>query len=302
MRWQKLGHIYTPQNLESKLATHAANPLPVHIGGDLYRVFFSGRDSTQRSSVGYFDFDIVRRKVIGQGDKAVFSFGPAGSFYSHGVSIGCCYEVAGVRYILFMGWHIPEGGHWVGEIGRLRLNEDFSLSLDAEQPALSISADDPVSLSYPWVVRQADGSYRMWYGTTVTWDAGNGEMLHVIGDARSSDGMTWVPEKRYVPFALNVAQAFSRPTIRMSGAGIYQMWFSYRSGSGSTYRIGYAESVNGVDWELKLDQSGIDVSSSGWDSEMIEYPFVLTHANETYMFYNGNGFGRSGVGLARLQE
>ena len=43
------------------------------------------------------------------------------------------------------------------------------------------------SLSYPWVLRELD-QYRMWYGSTVTWDAGNGEMLHVINHATSVNG------------------------------------------------------------------------------------------------------------------
>jgi hypothetical protein len=36
----------------------------------------------------------------------------------------------------------------------------------------------------------------------------------------------------------------------------------------------------------------------GWDSEMIEYPFVFEHDGLRYMLYNGNGYGRSGFGLA----
>jgi putative glycosyltransferase len=42
------------------------------------------------------------------------------------------------------------------------------------------------------------------------------------------------------------------------------------------------------------------VSLIGWDSEMIEYPFVFDHAGERYMLYNGNGYGKSGFGLAIL--
>jgi hypothetical protein len=31
---------------------------------------------------------------------------------------------------------------------------------------------------------------------------------------------------------------------------------------------------------------------------MIAYPFVLKHKGQLYMFYNGNGFGKTGIGLA----
>jgi hypothetical protein len=33
-------------------------------------------------------------------------------------------------------------------------------------------------------------------------------------------------------------------------------------------------------------------------SEMIQYPFVFDHDGERYMLYNGNGYGRTRVGLA----
>jgi hypothetical protein len=78
----------------------------------------------------------------------------------------------------------------------------------------------------------------------------------------------------------------------------YDMWFSYRSGTGQTYRIGYASSEDGVAWRLRLDEVGIDVSDTGWDSDMIEYPYVLDHKGVRYMLYNGNGYGASGLGLA----
>ena len=86
------------------------------------------------------------------------------------------------------------------------------------------------------------------------------------------------------------------------------MWYSYRGGSeyrtnlSQSYRIGYAESLDGLKWTRKDEQVGIDVSKSGWDSEMICYPFVLDINDRRYMFYNGNGFGKSGLGYAMLDD
>ena len=142
----------------------------------------------------------------------------------------------------------------------------------------------------------------MWYGSTVTWDAGNGEMLHVINRAKSTDGHHWQRQGLSVPYQLGVAQAFSRPSVVESPEEGYQMWFSYRPGSGQKYRIGYATSKLGDAWELKLEDTGIDVSANGWDSEMIEYPFVFDHKGERYMLYNGNGNGQTGFGIARLES
>ncbi|MEJ7685848.1 MAG: hypothetical protein WKG52_01950 [Variovorax sp.] len=296
--WEKLGRLYCPQGTgrHPKLLTHAANPLPVLIEGDVYRVFFSGRDDRKRSSVGAVDIDIVRRQIVQEHPTPVFDHGPEGSFYADGVSIGNCYETADGKYMLFMGWQNPADAHWRGEIGRLAMAEDLSLALAEQHPFMPLGPRDALSLSYPWVARELHG-FSMWYGSTLTWDGGNGEMVHVINRAASQDGEQWRRCGLAVPYVLGQAQAFSRPTVAVDQQG-YHMWFSYRSGGGQTYRIGYAASDDGADWELRLEDAGIDVASEGWDSEMIEYPFVFEHKGLRYMLYNGNGYGASGFGLA----
>jgi len=86
------------------------------------------------------------------------------------------------------------------------------------------------------------------------------------------------------------------------------MWYAhrgsrdYRTNPEYSYRIGYAESSNGMDWKRMDELVGIGVSDSGWDSKMIEYPCVYDYAGKRYMLYNGNGFGVTGIGLAVWDE
>lgn len=303
-KWQKLGLLYCPSRdgRHPKLLSHAANPLPVQLEGDVYRVYFSGRDADNRSSVGAVDIDIVKREVIFEHQQPFFQHGPEGSFYADGVSIGNCYEVDGVRYMLFMGWQSPKAGHWRGDIGRLIVQPDLTLKLDSNGPFMGFDVVDPISLSYPWVLQSSEDDYHMWYGSTKTWDAGNGEMLHVINYAASQDGHSWNREGLVVPYELGKAQAFSRPTVAHDEHGGYEMWFSYRSGRGEKYRIGHAVNRDGREWVLTLNAACIDVSTYGWDSEMIEYPFVFDHNGQRYMLYNGNGYGKTGFGLAVLAD
>jgi len=298
--WRKLGRVFEPPagGLHPKLVSHAANPLPVPLAGDVYRVFYSGRDAANRSSVGAVDLDVVRAEVVQVHREPFFEHGGPGSFFEAGVSIGCLHQVGDRTLMLFMGWQQPDGGHWRGDIGALVVAADRTLSLDSAEPWLASDPTDPVSLSYPWVLPVSGGGWRMWYGSTVTWDAGNGEMLHVINAARSGDGRHWLREGLAVPFQLGRAQAFSRPTVVSDGRGGLDMWFSYRNGSGTPYRIGRARSPDGQSWRLCLDETGIDVSPQGWDAGMIEYPYVWAHGGRLLMLYNGDGFGRTGFGLA----
>lgn len=300
--WEKLGCIYEPAvaGTHPKLLSHAANPLPLKIGGDTYRIFFSGRDERNRSSLGAVDIDIVSRKIVKTYHTPFFQHGPVGSFYADGISIGNHYIADGVCYVLFMGWQAPLDGHWRGDIGRLIVHSNLSLTLDSELPLLGIDSTDPISLSYPWVIGNEEKEFSMWYGSTVTWDAGNGEMLHTINYASSPNGYEWTRQGLAVPYVLGIAQAFSRPCVVSSLKGGFDMWFSYRSGMGEKYRIGYAHSLDGLTWSLDLKSAGIDVSKSGWDSEMVEYPYIFDHQGERYMLYNGNRYGQTGFGLARL--
>jgi len=272
------------------------------MNGDIYRIFYCGRDTENRSSVGAVDVDVLQRRIIADHPFPFFENGSEESFFSDGVSIGNCYEAKGVRYVLFMGWQNHTGKHWRGEIGRLVITPELNLMLDSSEPLLGTDSDDPFSLSYPWVRQREDGSFDMWYGSTQTWDAGNGEMLHVIKHATSCDGERWNKTGLAVSYELGVTQAFSRPTVARGLNGGLEMWFSYRGSKETKYSIGYATSPNGEDWSLDLDGAGIATSSKGWDSEMIEYPFVFDHKNERYMLYNGNGFGKSGFGMARLKN
>ena len=297
MAWKKLGLLYIPINVHPKLRSHAANPLPVHLHGDVYRVYYSGRDTENRSSVGYVELDIGTQEILKECDAPAFSHGAPGSFYEHGVSIGTVYRAAnGQQLMLFMGWQCLPDAHWRGDIGALILQDDGTLMLSSESPLMGAQVEDPISLSYP-AVWQAAGRYHMLYGSTVTWDAGNGEMLHVLKHAQSQQGVEWERTGHMVPYVLGVAQAFSRPSVLQDDYG-FHAWFSYRSGTGEPYRIGYAISEDGINWTLALDETGITVSEQGWDSEMICYPAVFEHCGQRTMLYNGNSYGKTGFGLA----
>lgn len=272
-----------------------------HLYDEVFRIYYSGRDIRNRSSVGSIDLDVSTLEVINRTYKPIFENGPAGSFYEAGVSLGGIYSAMGKKYLTFMAWQTPKDEHWRGDIGRLRI-DDCALSIDPQEPLLRSDNEDPISLSYPCILQRSELHYNMWYGSTVTWDSGAGEMVHIIKKANSKDGDIWEKEGIAIPFKLGIAQAFSRPTILVDANNKLHMWFSYRSGTGQTYRIGYATSGNGDNWDLLLDKSGIDVSNEGWDSEMIEYPFIFSHGENYYMLYNGNGFGASGIGLAILEN
>jgi hypothetical protein len=132
------------------------------------------------------------------------------------------------------------------------------------------------------------------------------EPVYVICQAWSRDGIAWVRDGRPILSSAYPFEAQSRPTILYRG-GVWHMWFCHRGSrqfrdGQSAYRMGYACSADLRTWQRDDGAAGIDVSQSGWDSRMVAYPCVVTTPMGVVMFYNGNGFGASGFGWAKLAE
>ncbi len=287
--WKKIGLIYDNQDNGEFLKTHASNPLALHLKKDIYRIFYCARDDKNRSSLSYIDYDIEKNKIMEDPKVPLIKFGPPDSFYSHGITVGNFWQESNETYIGFMGWQHRPNKHWRGDIGKI------NIKTGEVNFVMGINDHDKISLSYPFVLHE-QGLYKMWYGSTINWKLHNGEMLHTINYAESTDAINWSQKGVAIPWKENVAQAFSRPSVLKCGTG-YRMWYSYRSGTGTPYRIGFSYSTDGLRW--KNHQSRLSVSDYGWDSDMVCYPYVFKHKKDTYMLYNGNGYGKTGFGLAK---
>ena len=96
------------------------------------------------------------------------------------------------------------------------------------------------------------------------------------------------------------SESIKNYVFSLNDKNIYKMWFSFKSGikKNDKYKLGYAESEDGITWRRIDSEVGITMSKTGWDSEMIEYASVIKYENEYFMFYNGNKYGYDGIGLA----
>ena len=123
-------------------------------------------------------------------------------------------------------------------------------------------------------------------------------MDHVIKYAESDDGISWRREgKVAIPLSGPGEFALARPCV-LENEGRYRMWFTHR---GDRYRIGCARSADGVGWTRDAAPDVPEASPTGWDSEMVTYPCVFDLGGARYMLYNGNGYGRTGFGIALAQ-
>ncbi len=304
MKWRKIKQVFAPDNNHDWMVSHAANPFADKLTEDVYRVYFTCRDGNSRSFIGYADVDFTHDfKVLAVADKPVLSPGEAGMFDDSGVVVSQVMMVNGRKHLYYLAWNLKVTVPWLNTIG-LAIWDDASQGFKkwSRAPMMDRSDEDPFTISYPSIIYD-NGKYRMWYGSNLKWGKLQDEMDHVIKYAESDDAIHWRRTNEiHIGLEHPNEYALSKPFV-IKENGVYKMWYSYRAnGDITTYRIGYAESADGNKWQRKDDEAGIDVSAEGWDSDMISYPCIVDHKGKRYMLYNGNGYGRTGFGVAVLAD
>ena len=299
--WKKLGLVCDGPGSARWAVSHAALPVVQVTGESRVRVYFSGRDGHGRSQVGVGDLDLsaaVPRMTIRP--SLVLGLGAIGAFDDNGVTTSSLVECEGRWYLYYTGWTrgVTVPFYFFGGVAVSDDGDTFRRVSPA--PILERNAVDPYLTASPWVLVD-DGIWRMWYVSALQWTVEDGVPKHYyhIRYAESSDGLMWRRDGTVcIDFACADEHAFGRPCVIRDRDGGYRMWYWYR---GEKYRIGYAESADGIVWRRRDADAGIEPSPSGWDAEMIEYPAVFDLGARRYMLYNGDGYGRTGIGLAVLE-
>lgn len=295
-QWRKLGLIIQPDKRLPWAQTHCMVPTPQSLGDGLVRVFFSGRDARNRSHIGYATVDLNHDgRVVDYSPEAVLAPGALGCFDDNGVTPSCVVDLpSGEIGLYYIGWN-PGSTVRMHIFGGLAISKDGGKTFErwSRAPILERTRTDPYLNTAPWVVRAGD-DYRIFYVSGHEW-LNKDLPRYNIKTGHSKDGKHWVREGHVcLDFKDDTEHALARPYVILAG-GLWRMWLSFKS---VDYRIGYAESRDGLNWERLDHLAGIDVSPSGFDSEMVEYAAVVRHDDRCFMFYNGNNYGFDGIGLA----
>ncbi len=315
-RWKKLGKVFDPKELVSSSWMHEFAQSPsVLIEDSHVRVFFCSRpapasDGQYLSYISFIDLDrnnllnILRVCV-----KPVLSLGKYGTFDEFGT-----YPVSVIRNgseirAYYAGWTRCESVPFNAAIG-LAISRDGGETFQriGDGPVLSYSPDEPFLLGSPRIRKFAD-RWQLWYVAGKEWQRieGKPEPVYKIRMATSDNGIDWIKHgKDLIVNKLGNYECQACPDVTFRN-GSYHMFFSYRdirnykSREGG-YRIGYAFSTDLINWQRNDNLVDIELSETGWDSEMVNYPHVFELDGATYMLYQGNGMGRAGFGLAILES
>jgi hypothetical protein len=310
MRWQKRGLIFSVNRNYPWMSHHACVPIADRIGDNRLRIYFGPRDTEGHTVTTFIEVEADNpARVLSVHDRPVLGLGALGAFDDSGVMPSCIVNHQGRKYLFYIGWNRGVTVPYRNAVG-LAVSDDGGLTFRRmfEGPIVDRTRFEPYFCASPFALID-DGRWRLWYASSTGFQLveGRPEPVYQVKYAESADGLTWDrPNITCLPYTFE-GEANARPCV-IKENGTYRMWYCYRGSVGyrtdrdQSYRIGYAESPDGLTWE-RLDRLvGIDRSPEGWDSVMMAYPYIYEHRGVKHMLYNGNGFGETGFGYAVLVD
>jgi len=304
MKWRKMGRIYLPDGRLAWAKKYAFPPTPYFLNDEVIRMYVAFCDENMVGRIGYVDISAANpSEVLNVSQEPVLDIGTPGAFDENGILPTCIVEVDDKLYLYYVGYQLGQKLRYYQFEG-LAISTDGGASFTrAQRVPVTDRSDEELLNRTSAFVRRRDGIFQMWYVGGSEWTVVDGKPLPVynIKYLESADGISWPAAGRVcIDYASEDEHAFGKPFV-FEHDGRHKMFYSVRTRS-KGYRIGYGESADGHNWTRKDEEVGIDVSASGWDSQMLAYACVVRHKDKVYMFYNGNNCGETGFGYAVLEQ
>jgi hypothetical protein len=304
MKWQKLGVVYRPDGRTSWMRTHAYLPTAIVIGNRI-RVFAAFRDAENVGRMGWVDFSTGGDfRVTGVSDQPCLDVGRPGAFDDNGVSPLAIVRIGNQLRCYYAGWQLTPRVRYLLFTGAASsTDEGVTFVRDAEVPVFERSSKELIVRSGTFVLNH-NGVWKAWYAagseTIPLGQTGAPTPTYHLAYIESKDGLTW-PSEGVLSMASGPEEfGFGRSFVEEQD-GLFHIWCSVRSRSHG-YFIGYATSKDGISWVRRDDEGGLKPSTEGWDSEMVAFPSIVDTPAGRFMFYNGNDYGYTGIGVARLEK
>ena len=312
MKWEKKGVIFRVDHNFEWMAHHACAPIAEKLNDEVLRIYFGPRDLKGRTTTTFIEVEADNpSNVLYVHDRPVLGLGKLGTFDDSGAMPSCIVNRGGKKFLYYVGWNRGVTVPYRNAIG-LAVSDDGGLTFErvGEGPVADRTPAEPYSCSSPFALYdEEERKWKLWYASSTGWVVVHGrpEPRYQIKYAESEDGVSWTKRNIVCLEYTFEGEANARPCV-IKEKGKYRMWYcfrgslDYRTDKEHAYRLGYAESSDGMHWDRRDAEVGIERSEDGWDSVMMEYPYVYWHHGRKYLLYNGNGFGETGFGYAILED
>lgn len=284
--WTKRGIFYS---------SHKAQLPIVQQKEDCWRIYFTNRNEDNQNVGNYIDVDIGEPFAILDEQLEVLVPGDPGDTDAAGVMPTAVYE----DKLYYIGWtlrqDVPYYNYTSVAVNGYKLGP--------------ILPPDIVDKGYSGTicVTKINGEYVGYYLSCVDWLYDENQTLQPSYDIKiawSLDGLDWVKSGKTAIKLEGDEAGISAATV-IKHKGIYHMWFSvryaynFRTDPTKAYKIMHATSTDGFNW-TRDDKFGI-LPELDFEQVMCAYPNVIVHDNKIHMFYNGDGFGETGIAHATME-
>lgn len=305
MKWKKHGLVWEPDHTKWWSVSHATCPTPLQLDNGLWRVYVQSRDKNNVGRIGYFDLDPDNPlRVVGQSESPVIEIGSDGTFDDSGVFQTSIIRHGEQTFLYYVGFEL-------GLKSRYRLLTGLAIGdrngtnfkKYKATPILERTETEVLFRCGPWVIHDQD-KFKMWYIAGSHWDTIDKKQMPVYNMRymESDDGITW-PDTGKIIMDINHQHehGLGRPAVYKKN-NQYYMHYSIRKRNPANYTVAFATSTDGITWDKNDAMDNFGQAEFEWESISTCFAAEINSHKKTWLLYNGNDFGRSGVAIAEKIE
>lgn len=306
MPWAKLGQIWQPAG-DTAWARHSfMTPVPVQIGPEVIRIYGGVRDDDGVSRIAWIDVDRADpRHVLRVAQAPVLDIGAPGMFDDNGVILGDILRLSPNRLrMYYVGFQLVAKAKFLAFTG-LAESHDNGESFTRVKPTPVIDrAPNALFIGALHSILPSENGYRAWIACGQRWQMIDGTPYpqYNCWTLDSADGVHFDVENATKFLDVSGDEyRIGRPRVNRAGAG-YELRVTSDTLQ-KQYACHLAHSTDGISFTRSATEELPRGAPGDWDGEMTCYPARLdTDQGESYLFYNGNGMGRTGIGVARWTD
>jgi hypothetical protein len=297
--WRKLGRVLEASGAPLS-RTHAMLPTPYPMA-DRVRVFYASCDSDLRGRVFLADFEPQPPfRLMGRSADPVLDVGPPGAFDCDGANPSQAFDADGRLALLYIGWRrgAPDAPYTL--FGAAAFSDDQGQSfVRAEAPMLPPRPGERLFRTAPFIERRPDGYRLLYIGGDDFVPAQDGRVLPIYSlmELRSTALWRWdqTPAVLMSPDTAAGEIGFGRPVAFEAADRTRRLMLSVRTRSG--YRL--VETTRDIAPGTRpAMRDVIPGPAEPWEREMTCFGAPCIANGYELLFYNGDGYGRTGMGLA----
>ena len=297
LKWVSKGLILKPNKKIWWMYSHVGATFAEVIKNNTVKLYISGRAKDNKSRIGcaYIEFG-KEIKIIKIDKNPILDISKKPGFFdTDGILYPYIVNFKKNTFMYYCGWMNHKTFTYNCNIG-LAIKKNKRFIKYAKYPIMPLDETDPIGTGSMSVYKVNNNLLRMYYVSFLPWEGSTGKYQprYFIKIAESNDGFNW---KKLNMAAISLRKkeiAVAKPCIYIKNNKV-KLFFCARD---KYYNIFSASSKDGLNF--KRDKKKLIQPFGKWDKNSQAYPYVFNLNKRLIMLYNGNNYGKTGLGYAEF--